>query len=221
MAAGEWWTLAQAAIWIRTRDLARVLGHDAVPDADYIHLDRALKAKLIETRRRDGETMVSAAACRAGWPDPRELLAGGPLSLDRVLRPTKPFEGQGWFLAHPAVRVTGLGADGTRATVDPGVFLTNAHVDLAGISVATADGRLHWSAVMVALAPAESPPSPARRGASRGHDDRALLEELRTAMAADPALSVHAWVLANDRRIPGATLAGKVRRLQIKLAQSR
>jgi len=266
------WTVPQAAVWIRTRDIecVRMLDRNAkrylsvadevVPEAydGSLCLRAALQAGRFAVwgRRRssgenefipqafwqgggvfiDDERGVSASGpglplawqfvnvgaddCQAHWPAPASLLAGGSLALraalDRLADPPEDYAQ--WFLRHPAVRVTGLDGQGQRVAIDPAVFVTAGVLDRQRNAVATADGRLHWSAVTVeraAVAPAK-----ALSRKSRGYDDGPILVELRAAREDDPTLSVQAWVYDNDKRIEGASVEGKVRRLQGKLAKT-
>jgi hypothetical protein len=72
-------------------------------------------------------------------------------------------------LRHPEVVVTGLNDRGERGEIDKDVFRTDATIDRASHSVRTADGRLHWSAVMVELRkePEAKAPPPAKDDSKR------------------------------------------------------
>lgn len=122
----------------------------------------------------------------AKWESPRSLLDGEKIPLGVAIGRLMHESLTAYLLRHPEVCVTGLNANGERVEVDKDVFRTNATIDRTAHSVRTADGRLHWSAVMVELrasaeasAPAASnSPSP-EAGQPRYVDEGEALDWLR------------------------------------------
>lgn len=121
----------------------------------------------VEGLRGPGDAMVGLLLesddVMSKWESPQSLLDGEKIPvgvfIGRLMHESWP----AYLLRHPEVVVTGLDHLGQRLEIDKDVFQTNARIDPASHSVRTADGMLHWSAVMVEIRkspePAKFPPA--------------------------------------------------------------
>lgn len=118
----------------------------------------------VEGLRGQGDAMVGllleSDEVMAKWESPRSLLDGEKIPLGVAIGRLMNENLTAYLLRHAEVCVTGLNANGERVEVDRDVFRTNATIDRVAHSVRTADGRLHWSAVMVELRAATEVPAP-------------------------------------------------------------
>jgi hypothetical protein len=109
----------------------------------------------VEGLRGPGDVMVGllleSDEVMAKWEAPESLLEGEKIPLGTLIGRLLNESWPTYLLSHSQVVVTGLNDRGERVAVDKDVFQTNSIVERSSHSVRTADGRLHWSAVMVEL----------------------------------------------------------------------
>lgn len=107
----------------------------------------------VEGLRGPGDAMVGllleSDEVMAKWESPQSLLDGDRIPVGTFIGRLMHESWPAYLLRHPEVVVTGLNQFGQQVEIDKDVFQTNSTVDRSTHSVRTADGRLHWSAVMV------------------------------------------------------------------------
>lgn len=164
----------------------------------------------VEAVRGPGDAMVGLLLesddVMTRWESPQSLLDGEKIPLGvaigRLMREDPP----SYLLRHPEVCLTGLNDRGEKVEIDKDVLRTNAKVNRATHAITTADGRLHWSAVMVELRKqpkADAKPHDGNRPLSKGEsvDPREL--ELN-----DWGIKVCAAVKSAGRRIAKGAFVG-------------
>lgn len=151
----------------------------------------------VEARRGPEDAMVGLLLesddVMAKWESPQSLLDGEKIPLGVAVGRLMRESLTAYLLRHPEVCVTGLNATGESVEIDKDVFQTGASINRTAHSVTTADGRLHWSAVMVELRPTPEH-KPMQRSAQ-------IVAEMDAAAA---ARRVHR-ALCGDQTITGLT----------------
>jgi hypothetical protein len=145
--------------------------------------------------------------CVGHWQAPASILEDGPLPLAQVLELLSDEDVPEWFLALPAVTVTGLDGAGTRVPVDRGVFEA-CTIDRANNVLSTGDGGLTWRAVRVELDAAGAlhrdtrvdPPM-----ASPGAGPPSVRRDSNGHVVARPPVEFEAWV--RSERTAGHVIA--------------
>jgi len=109
----------------------------------------------VEGLRGLGDAMVGllleSDEVMAKWESPQSLLDGEKIPLSVAVGRLMHENLTGYLLRHAEVCVTGLNGNGRRVEIDKDVFRTKAVINRVADAISTADGRLHWSAVMVEL----------------------------------------------------------------------
>lgn len=125
----------------------------------------------VEGRRGPGDAMVGLLLesddVMAKWESPQSLLDNEKIPLGVAVGRLMHESLTAHLLRHQEVCVTGLNATGERVEIDKDVFQTGASINRTAHSVTTADGRLHWSAVMVELRP-KPEGKPAQQSGQKG-----------------------------------------------------
>jgi hypothetical protein len=127
----------------------------------------------VEAVRKAGDVRVGLLLesddVMSSWEAPHSLVDGEKIPMGEFIGRLMHESWPAYLLRHPELVVTGLSHMGQRLEIDKDVFQTNARIDRASHSVRTADGQLHWSAVMVEL---RKTPEPAALLPAKDDDKR-------------------------------------------------